>query len=310
MLIIRETREKDLEEVMKLWNTPSVMKFVGFPNGLNTTKEKMFSWFEKIQEKVNTKHYSIIDRKEGFMGETYYSFENTSEPATLDIKLLEKGRGKHIASEALSFAIDQLFKNTQALSACVDPHEDNIPAINLYHKLGFIDQYSFDFQGEKHIYMIINKSNWQKNRKKQVHLEDVTIDNFIEVSRLTLKEEQKDFIASNAFSLAQSKYQEECIPKAIQVNHNIVGFLMYCLDRDDHEYWIYRLIIDQKYQGLGYGQKAMEIILNELKEVATNHLIKISFEPDNYIAKQLYEKLGFQTTGVIDGGEIIYELKW
>lgn len=310
MLFIRETKEQDLDILMELWNTPSVMKYVGFPNGLNTTKEKMISWFEHIQQKENTKHYSIIDRKEGFMGETYYSFENTSEPAILDIKLFEKGRGKHIASQAFSFAIDQLFKNTRALSACVDPHVDNIPAIHLYHQQGFVDEYSFDYQGEKHLYMTLQKSIWQENRLNQVHLENVTIDNFIEVASLKLKVEQENFIASNALSLAQSKYQEECIPKAILVHHNIVGFLMYCLDRTDNEYWIYRLMIDQRYQGLGYGQKAMEIMIKDLKEVATNHLLRISFEPENSVAKQLYEKLGFQTTGVIDSGEIIYELKW
>ncbi|MGD9910215.1 MAG: GNAT family N-acetyltransferase [Candidatus Izemoplasmatales bacterium] len=310
MLLIKETREKDLDMLMELWNTPSVMMYVGFPNGLNTTKEKMISWFEHIQQKENTKHYSIFLRHQGFMGETYYSFENTNEPAILDIKLFEKGRGKHIGLQAFSFAIDQLFKNTSALSAKVDPHIDNIPAIHLYHKLGFIDEYSFDYQGEKHLYMTLQKSSWQENRIAQVHLEDVTIDNFIEVSKLKLKVEQENFIASNALSLAQSKYQEECIPKAIMVHQNIVGFLMYCVDRTDHEYWIYRLMIDELYQGLGYGQKAMEIILKDLKEVASNHLIRISFEPENVVAKQLYEKLGFQDTGIVDGGEIIYDLKW
>lgn len=310
MIFIRETKEKDLDPLMELWNTPNVMKYVGFPKGLQTTKEEMISWFERIQTKENTRHFSIIDRNEGYMGETYYSFTKSDEPGILDIKLFEKGRGKHIASLALSFTIDQLFKNTEAFSACVDPHEDNISAIHLYHKLGFVDQYPFEYQGEQHIYMVLAKADWRKSRINQVHLEDVTFDNFIEVSWLTLKEEQKDFIATNAFSLAQSKYQEECIPKAIQVNHNIVGFLMYCLDRTDHEYWIYRLMIDQRYQGLGYGQKAMEIILKELKEVATNRIIRISFEPENIVAKQLYEKLGFDSTGIIEGGEIIYELKW
>ena len=310
MLFIRETKEKDLDHIMTLWNCPDVMKFVGFPNGLGISKEKMNVWFEKIQTKPNTKHYTIIDREEGYLGETYYSYETTEKPASLDIKLLEKGRGKHIASKAFAFAIDQLFKKTTADLACVDPHVENASAIHLYHKLGFKDQYHFDYQGEKHIYMILHRSNSQKERIRGIHLEPVTYDNFIEVSWLELKENQKNFIATNAFSLAQSKYQEECIPKAIVVHSNIVGFLMYCLDRTDHEYWIYRLMIDQRFKGLGYGQKAMEIILEELKHIATNRLIKISFEPENIAAKQLYEKLGFQSTGIIDGGEIIYELTW
>lgn len=308
--MIKETTKKDLNHIMMMWNDGEVMQYVGFPDGLHMTEESMEKWFENINLRPNCKHYSIYDREDGYCGEAFYSFVSKEQPATLDIKLVKNARGKQIARLALSHTIDQLFLNTKAMKAYVDPNIDNHRAISLYQKLGFTEIRKTIYEQTVHIYMEICKSTWQDLRKNLVKLEPITYDNFIEACFLQLKEEQKKFIATNAFSLAQSKYQEECIPKAIYVGNNMVGFIMYCLDRTDHEYWIYRLMIDNRYQGLGYGKKAMDILLNELMMIATNKLIRISFEPENSVAKALYEKLGFVSTGIIDKGEIIYEKKW
>lgn len=45
------------------------------------------------------------------------------------------------------------------------------------------------------------------------------------------------------------------------------------MDEDDHEYWIYRLMIDQKYQGLGYGTKTLDKILEIIKLDKQHHKI-------------------------------------
>ena len=47
------------------------------------------------------------------------------------------------------------------------------------------------------------------------------------------------------YSLAQAFVQPECIPLALYAENKPVGFVMYALDEDDHEYWIYRLMIDK-----------------------------------------------------------------
>lgn len=41
MISIRETTSRDLKDVQKLWADGDVMKFVGFPEGLHETDEKM-----------------------------------------------------------------------------------------------------------------------------------------------------------------------------------------------------------------------------------------------------------------------------
>ena len=108
--------------------------------------------------------------------------------------------------------------------------------------------------------------------------------------KLGVTDEQKGFVATNLFSIAQAKAFPECICLAIYFDDILVGFTMYCIDIEDDEYWIYRLMIDAKYQSKGYGKAAMEKLIDTIKKDKEHHAIYISFEPLNTRAKQLYEK--------------------
>jgi ribosomal protein S18 acetylase RimI-like enzyme len=46
----------------------------------------------------------------------------------------------------------------------------------------------------------------------------------------------------------------------------MVGFVMYGIDADDDNYWIYRLMIDARHQRKGYGRAAMTELLRRLQE--------------------------------------------
>lgn len=132
--------------------------------------------------------------------------------------------------------------------------------------------------------------------------------NFFEVIKLKVADEQSEFVASNLFSLAQAKAFPECVCLAIYNDDVPTGFTMYCIDEEDHEYWIYRLMIDAKHQSKGYGKLAMEKLIETIKEDTQHRVIYISFEPENVWAKQLYEKLGFEADGRVIDGEVVYKL--
>jgi diamine N-acetyltransferase len=87
-----------------------------------------------------------------------------------------------------------------------------------------------------------------------------------------------------------------------------VGFTMYCLDPVDREYWIFRLMVDERHQSKGYGRKAMELLMERIRKDKEHHRIFISFEPDNLWAKKLYASLGFVPDGRVVDGEIVYQL--
>lgn len=141
----------------------------------------------------------------------------------------------------------------------------------------------------------------------------VTIDrhNYLSILDLDVHASQRRFVASNMYSLAQAYVQPECEPLALYVENKPVGFAMYCLDRDDHEYWIYRLMIDKKHQGRGYGREAMRLLIERIRAEADDdhRVIFISFEPDNTAAKSLYESLGFIADGRVEYGEVVYKLE-
>ena len=143
-----------------------------------------------------------------------------------------------------------------------------------------------------------------------ISFKEVDRHNFLGVIDLAVTEEQKGFVAPNLFSLAQAKAYPECIPLAVYADEGLVGFAMYCLDIEDQEYWIYRFMIDAKYQSKGYGKAAMEKLIERIKENQGHHVIYLSFEPENHRAKQLYEKLGFQADGRVIDGEIVYKLEY
>ena len=143
-----------------------------------------------------------------------------------------------------------------------------------------------------------------------ITLREINRSNFDAVLDLSVSNEQKHFVASNLYSMAQAKACPECIPLAIYDEESLVGFLMYCMDEDDKEYWIYRLMIDQKYQRLGYGRKAMKCVLSKISEDKQHNKVYISFEPENIAAKTLYEELGFQPDGRFVDGEIVYCLSY
>jgi diamine N-acetyltransferase len=142
--------------------------------------------------------------------------------------------------------------------------------------------------------------------EKMVELKDITQENFWKVISLKVGKDQ-NFVASNAISIAQSKLFPSMIPLAIYINDNIVGFLMFGIDPDDNNYWIIRLMVDEKYQKNGYGKKAMKIIMKKIIEDKNHNKIVLSTNPENIVGINLYKKLGFKTTGKIQDGEEVFE---
>lgn len=155
-----ETRELDLDNVLTLWADGDVMKFVGFPNGLHETKENIIKWYQRINKvRPYTNHFSIYNG-DVYCGETFYSIDQKcNNIASLDIKIFKHARGKGFASFALQHAIDEAFKNG-ASKVWVDPNPNNVKAIALYERLGFVRKpmpdYLIEEEGNDVVYMEMN----------------------------------------------------------------------------------------------------------------------------------------------------------
>ena len=146
---------------------------------------------------------------------------------------------------------------------------------------------------------------------KDVHLKEVTAANWRAVVKLKLSETQKELVASNLYSLAESKFDPSARPRAVYAGKRVVGFLMYDVpdaDDDDRVAAIYRFMIDREHQGKGYGRAALAKALEEIKAMPGIKKISICYVPENPVAKQFYGSFGFVEVGRDEDHEVIAEL--
>src|ERR1044072_1848667 len=145
----------------------------------------------------------------------------------------------------------------------------------------------------------------------EVRLQNVTARNWRAVARLKLAPEQKDLVASNLYSIAQSKFDRNARPRAIYAGKELVGFLMYDVwEAKDktREASIYRFMIDVKHQGRGDGRAALARALDEIKATPGVKKVSIGYMPENAVAKSFYASFGFVEVGADEDGEIEAEL--
>ena len=145
----------------------------------------------------------------------------------------------------------------------------------------------------------------------EVRLENVTARNWSAVARLKLAPEQKDLVASNLYSIAQSKFDPNAHPRAIYAGKELVGFLMYDVwetKEKTREASVYRFMIDRKHQGRGYGRAALSRALDELRATPGVKKVSIGYVPENPVAKPFYASFGFVEVGRDEDGEIEAEL--
>ena len=139
-----------------------------------------------------------------------------------------------------------------------------------------------------------------------VKLADVTAKNWHAVIRLKLDPAQEELVASNRYSLAQSKFDPFARPRAVYAGGRVVGFLMY--DVVEGEATIYRFMIDRRHQTKGYGRRALAKALDEIKAIPHVRKISIGYVPENPVAKSFYGSFGFVEVGLDEDGEMIAEL--
>lgn len=135
------------------------------------------------------------------------------------------------------------------------------------------------------------------------------MENFRECIRLSVAEDQQNFVASNMYSLAEAKADGVSNPLAIYAGETMVGFIMFCFDKAEAKGYIDRLMVDQRFQGQGYGRFAMTEAIRQLQETPGCQRIQISFHPENQAAEGLYYSLGFRRNGEMVEGEVVMMLE-
>jgi diamine N-acetyltransferase len=96
--------------------------------------------------------------------------------------------------------------------------------------------------------------------------------------------------------------------RAIHADETPVGFVMLSLDPALPEYYIWRFMIDTRYQHLGYGTKALRLIIDHIRALPRAKEILVSCVPADGSPEPFYRKAGFIPTGQVMDGEVVLKL--
>ena len=145
-----------------------------------------------------------------------------------------------------------------------------------------------------------------------IRLADLTEDNIRQCFELKTASSQMQYIASNEDSWRAAKENEKIArPFAIYCNEKMVGFTMFAFDEEyedlNDRYWLWRFMIDEKFQGNGYGTAALQAIIQYFRDHGANN-IRLSTKETNAAALSMYRKAGFRDTGEMNGEEIVLQL--
>ena len=158
-----------------------------------------------------------------------------------------------------------------------------------------------------------------------LRLEKVNGKNIWDILKLRVSGEQEDFVVGNDISIIEAYIaltaNGHAFPFGVYADDTPVGFLMVGYDADDDwedapaiargNYNLWRLMIDQHFQGRGYGREALRLALKFVRTYPCGpaECCWLSYEPENEAARRLYRSFGFAETGETDGEEVIAALR-
>lgn len=140
-----------------------------------------------------------------------------------------------------------------------------------------------------------------------VTLRPIDEGNFLDAFRLELAPGQEKYVSGPIRSLAQAYvYREQCQPFGIYAGERMVGYVMVIYDYDIPEYDIWHMMIDGAQQGRGYGKEALKRVLEYIatKPFGASNRVALTCNKQNIPGLTLYQSLGFEATGNVDGDEI------
>jgi diamine N-acetyltransferase len=155
----------------------------------------------------------------------------------------------------------------------------------------------------------VTDSKEKPSAGSNVTLRKVTEDTVRTICDLSVREEQKQFGASNAVSIAQAYFSEYAWFRAIYADETPVGFLMLYDRPEKPEYFLWRLMIDVRYQGVGFGRRALDLLIEYVRTRpgAVELLTSVHQAPGG--PQGFYEKMGFVLTGDLEEGEALMRLR-
>ena len=136
-----------------------------------------------------------------------------------------------------------------------------------------------------------------------IKLIEVTEDNWFDIADLNVKDDQQSYVAPAIGILARGYVYRDCNARIYAFDNDgvIVGMsLVREFEEEPVGYDLQQFMIDQRYQGRGYGSEALGLILDELRNEGLYDHVEVCVKKEDAAAIRLYEKYGFIDSGYID----------
>lgn len=123
---------------------------------------------------------------------------------------------------------------------------------------------------------------------------------------LSVREDQMHYVADQTCILARAwAYRSDnSAPRLICEDDTPVGMLLYYDWPEGGMYVFSQLFIDQRWQGSGFGRRAAQLALEEMRAAGRYDKVALCYVEGDEPARRLYESLGFVHNGEVDGDEI------
>jgi diamine N-acetyltransferase len=127
---------------------------------------------------------------------------------------------------------------------------------------------------------------------------NIHIEKTYEYKAFELLPEQTAFICSES-TIQQALTQSNCIGFYAYEGQTPFGFAL-LREFETSKFFLWDYIIDKNHQGKGYGKKFLMMLLVLLRNDYSARMITTTYIYGNEIAKNLYERIGFIETDVVD----------
>lgn len=146
-------------------------------------------------------------------------------------------------------------------------------------------------------------------KSSTITLKEITSETVRIICNLSVRDDQKIFVAPNAVSIAQAYFSKHAWFRAIYADDTPVGFLMLEDQPEKPEYYLWRFMIDHRYQGFKFGSGAMNLVIEHVRDRPNAAELITSVLQGKGEPQGFYEKLGFELTGEYEEGEAVLRLK-
>ncbi len=134
-----------------------------------------------------------------------------------------------------------------------------------------------------------------------IKLNEVTEENWFEIANLGVKNNQKNYVAPVIGILARGYVYRDCNVRiyVIENDGTVIGVSLVREFTDEPlGYDLQQFMIDQRYQGKGYGTEALRLILDELRQEGHYDHVEVCVKKVDIAAIHLYKKMVVLILGI------------